>query len=167
MKPKMFVAISRMTSFPRHFAGAVSVCQTGAVDVLIPLPTLIFPSACPLRRIRGDVDLPQNDPSDKHLCQAERGRLQDHSDGHDRRAQEQRLLPTQPLTESEGGNGTQETTDIVDRRHGGENLCSLGANQIMEFQEILRDHHTTCVPSVSKSFSEDGQAGAFSTESTY
>jgi hypothetical protein len=38
MKPPTLVIISRMTSFPRRFAGAVSVCQIGAVAVLMPLP---------------------------------------------------------------------------------------------------------------------------------
>lgn len=36
----MFIIISNMTNLPRQRAGAVSVCQIGAVDVFIPLPIL-------------------------------------------------------------------------------------------------------------------------------
>lgn len=39
-KPKIFIIISKMTSLPRHFSCDVSVCQIGAVAVLIPLPIL-------------------------------------------------------------------------------------------------------------------------------
>ena len=37
-KPAMFKINSMTTSLPRHFRAEVSVCQTGAVDVLMPFP---------------------------------------------------------------------------------------------------------------------------------
>lgn len=78
----MFITNSSMTNFPLHLAGAVSVCQMGADDVLTPFPMLKI-AVSQLENIDQDSGMrffaiPKDDPPNKHLRQTERGT---HKDG--------------------------------------------------------------------------------------
>lgn len=58
---------------------------------------------------------PENDATNKHLRQTVRGCLDQRTNSHDRCSQQDRLLPTEPFTNSEGNDGTEEAADIIDR----------------------------------------------------
>lgn len=117
----MFIVISRITSFPLHFICEVSVCQIGAVAVLMPFPKLLLLDS-QLVLLRPWDALPKNDSPDKHLRQAIGAGLDQGANGHDVGAQEHCLLSAKPLADAKGNDGTEEATNIVDSGDSGEDF---------------------------------------------
>lgn len=112
----MFIAISRMTSFPRHLAWAVSVCQIGAVAVFIPLPILNSSVFCWLI---GVCYVPKDNTSNKHLRKTIRSTLDQSANRHDDSSHDDGLFTTEPFTDSKGDQGTDKTSNVVDGCDGG------------------------------------------------
>lgn len=140
----MFIVISKMTSFPLHLNCEVSVCQIGAVAVLMPFPKLAlldFPLVLP----QPWDALPKNDSPDKHLRQTIGAGLDEGANGHDSGAQENCLLSAKPLTNGKGNDGTEKATNIVDSSDGGEDLGLSRADQIVKFEKVLCDDNTACI----------------------
>jgi len=77
------------------------------------------------------------------LRRAESAGLQDASYRHDGCANQDRLLAPEPLPNSEGHDGTKETTNIVDGCDDGEQVGFRWSIEIQNVQVILGDIHTT------------------------
>lgn len=136
----MFIAISRMTSLPRHLACAVSVCHIGAVAVFIPFPILYPVSPC-YAQVEGHS--PKNYPPDDHLRKTIRCNLYNGANRHDHCTNDNGLLPSEPFANSESNDSANKATDAIDCSYSSKDVRLCWTDEVVKFEKVLSYDNTT------------------------